>query len=300
MWKNVSKQREFLNGVVAKELGVSQYSDWYKITTKQVRQHGGSGILKEYGNSLRKVLTSVFPEYQWDFSHNKRLAGGYWSNLTNQRDFMDKAFCQLQLTSLDDWYRVTIRDIEQCGGHGLLNHHNHSLVKALQAIYPHHNWDITKFNKTRNNYWHDIRNQRHFLDNLAKRLSVSSPQDWYRYTVKDIQKNGGSSLLKLYKNSLITMLSKVYPDVQWEAWKFRQVPSGFWDQEHNTKSFVESLSKQLGIIIPQDWANVTHRQLQSLRTGSLLHKVGSLGSFLSKYAHFQPSTQKATYLYNTF
>jgi hypothetical protein len=54
----------------------------------------------------------------------------------------------------------------------------------------------TKPPKTR---WSDVATHRIFLDNLAKKLDISSPHE---FTLNHILQNGGSGLLKRYNCNL--------------------------------------------------------------------------------------------------
>lgn len=35
--------------------------DWHEVTVKEVRVHGGAGLLKRYGDSLVQALCAVYP-----------------------------------------------------------------------------------------------------------------------------------------------------------------------------------------------------------------------------------------------
>ncbi len=51
-------------------------------------------------------MSSVYPEYEWlpwRFSVSK----GYWSDMNNQRNFIDWAGKQLNYKNKEDWYKVT-------------------------------------------------------------------------------------------------------------------------------------------------------------------------------------------------
>ena len=46
---------------------------------------------------------------------------------------------------MDDWYNVTQEDIQKNGGIALLQQHSNSPSKALQNIYPEHDWELWRF-----------------------------------------------------------------------------------------------------------------------------------------------------------
>src|SRR4051812_38687273 len=72
-------------------------------------------------------------------------------------------------------------------------------------------WDITKFNHLPKGYWDDISNQQQFMNELGKRLHLSSLDDWYKVTGTVIQKQGGSYLLSKYEDSPYKLLKSIYP-----------------------------------------------------------------------------------------
>lgn len=139
---------------------------------------------------------------------------------------------RLNCKTLDDWYNVTVDDIHQCGGGGLLSRvFNGSLFKALQSIYPDHEWHPWKLRqKLPIGYFNDIENQRFFFDWLGKKLNFLNMQDWYSINREEILKNGGGNLLQKYKGSPSRALESTYPEHKWITWQFNHKPKGFWDE----------------------------------------------------------------------
>ncbi len=87
------------------------------------------------------VLASSFPELKLkSFPRKQKYAKGHWGNINNLRTFFDSAAPQLNIKELKDWYFVSKQQVIQCGGGGLLNHYNGSLVQALQMVYPEYEW----------------------------------------------------------------------------------------------------------------------------------------------------------------
>ncbi len=79
---------------------------------------------------------------------------------------------------------------------------------ALKTIYPEHHWEDHKF-KRPSNYWNDPSNQRQFMDDLIKKLNLTSLKF---LTTSSLQKNGGASLLQKYHGSVTKLLVTVYPE----------------------------------------------------------------------------------------
>ena len=64
-------------------------------------------------------------------------------------------------------------------------------------------------------------------------------------------------MLKLYKYSIIQLLSSVYPEYEWLPWKFNKAPNKYWENVETHKKFVEWAGKELGIKDLSDWYKVT-------------------------------------------
>jgi hypothetical protein len=77
-----------------------------------------------YDGSLSKALKTVFPDVTWTGSQFRRqsvpLAVGYWNYPHNQKKFMMEAQEKLNLSSHEDWYRITTKQLVDLGGRPLL------------------------------------------------------------------------------------------------------------------------------------------------------------------------------------
>jgi hypothetical protein len=74
-WQDRANQRAWLDNL-AHKLGFTKPEDWYSIKISDVRNHGGSGLLAHYDNSLVQskhcidvsnelALQQLYPEYNW-------------------------------------------------------------------------------------------------------------------------------------------------------------------------------------------------------------------------------------------
>ncbi len=62
-WDDVSNQRGFMEDI-RKQLNITTQEDWYKsASSKTIIKYGGAQLLKKYGNSVSKLMTTVYPEY---------------------------------------------------------------------------------------------------------------------------------------------------------------------------------------------------------------------------------------------
>lgn len=88
---------------------------------------------------------------------------------------------------------------------------NNSLPRALKQVYP----EIVAEETIQRGFWKDKRNQKDFLDQIAKEFQIKSPLDWKRVKSKDITDRGGSGFLNYYQRSVtsprLLFLSKSFP-----------------------------------------------------------------------------------------
>ncbi len=146
--------------------------------------------------------------------------------------------------------------------------------------------------------WDDISNQRSFMDNLSKKLSINDPIKWYKITMSAIQAHGGEPLLQKYDHSLGKLISSVYSEYTWDTTKFassipsrrywdelsnqRNVPHGHWNQLDNQQSFMDDIEMKLQVTKPEDWFQLTSAMIQQYGGGGLLSiKYNSIPKLLS-------------------
>lgn len=55
--------------------------------------------------------------------------------MENRRKFLDKVAAHLGITKARDWGKVTLKQIGDLGGYGLLHYYRGSLLLSLQSVY---------------------------------------------------------------------------------------------------------------------------------------------------------------------
>jgi hypothetical protein len=70
-WKSKSNQLTTLKDI-EKKLNITTPTDWYKMRNKDVLQHGGRPLLKQYGNSLTRMLSVLYSDVKWDLTRFDR------------------------------------------------------------------------------------------------------------------------------------------------------------------------------------------------------------------------------------
>lgn len=186
------------------------------VSAQQIKDYGGAGLISKYG-SVERLMEEVLSKQPTIEVRKEKLK---LDNIeSNQRLFMDNLGRELHLNTMEDWYRVTATGIRQHGGTNLLARHG-TLDKLLQAVYPHHAWEVSRFRLP--GYWNDVNNQRHFMDELGKKLAFERLGDWYQITSEQLVHHGGSQLLTKYNGSIVAVLMGIYPEHRWKATTFTQ------------------------------------------------------------------------------
>ena len=184
---------------------------------------------------------------------------------------------------MEDWYQVKISDVEDQGGHGLLNHYGGSLIKLLLAVYPDFKWQVWRFNQPPKGYWNDLKNQREFFDWMELQLGIQRKEDWYEVKTSDLKSDSGiGTVLQLYKGSLPKALETIYSDYNWTHWRFKTISKSYFDDLNNQKTYLHWIRTELKIEQPEDWYSVKTEEIKQRNGQALLqHYGGSLFKILS-------------------
>jgi hypothetical protein len=202
-WSDKAERRMWM-AQAGKDLGVRDLSDWYKIQSDQVLPIKGSSFLKKYYRaSLYVALKDLHPEHSWHpWLFHSRIRS-VWNLPEVRRDFFDWTLREvLQKQSLEDWYDVKYRELEQllkqrgvpitaiqnyCGG---------SFVKALKQSYSFHEWHEWRFAKVPKGFWKDHDNRKRYFDWVGQRLNVKTFDDWYGVTYDQVARLGANGILQ--------------------------------------------------------------------------------------------------------
>lgn len=285
-WNNDENQKQFLENLSLK-FNIKQPKDWCNIKSKDIQINGGKIILSKFSN-LQNILKYHYPQYPWDewFTENNSViqidskkSKEFWSSITNQRKFMDKLFIELNLKTLDDWTQVNRTQIIKYGGMGLFNEYN-NLFEALKQIYPNHDWNIFQMKIIPNNFWNDKKNHRFLLDNIAKKLNLTSVQEFSSISKKDILHHGGKSLFSFYPN-LFEALKENYKEIQWNIFDFKPIPKHYWADKTIQRQFLDEFARKHNIQSQQDWRNVNGRDIHIGGGSSILKQYSSVFEMFS-------------------
>ena len=122
-----------------------------------------------------------------------------------------------------------------------------------------HQWQQSHFN-TQYGYWNNKNNQRDFMDQLGNRLKYKEMNAWYGVAIKQIDENGGVTLLNKYGGSPSKLVMAVYDTHQWQQSHFN-TQHGYRNNKDNQRDFMDQLGYRLGYKVMKDWYGITKKIL---------------------------------------
>ena len=148
----------------------------------------------------------------------------------------------------EPWYNVTNQILIDHGGNSILQTHHKSMSKLLATVYSEFSWDPLRFAQAPRNHWNSLENQKSFMCSLATKLGLkeNDVEGWYKVSNRAMIDAGGYSLLQKYGQSMSKLLIAVFPDLHFDASKFKKVPQAYWKSLENQRGFMEDLGRRLG------------------------------------------------------
>jgi hypothetical protein len=75
--------------------------------------------------------------------------------------------------------------------------YNGSLKRALQAVYPAHDWGELRQTRPAG-YWNSSENIQTFMKEIEKKLNISRVEDWKSVSIRQVLKQGGGGWLSKF------------------------------------------------------------------------------------------------------
>lgn len=164
--------------------------------------------------------------------------------------------------SLAKWYRTRRIDIQRVNkqlASRIIHDYAGSMSAALIESFPEFNWQPWRFPRAPPGFWNDRKNRLQFMEYVALEKSISVwPDDWYLVDTETFRRLGGRPLLAEYQDSLVIALQDLYPNFDWEPWRFKKAPSNFWQNTENRRRLWISIGKKLGYSAMEDWYQISY------------------------------------------
>jgi hypothetical protein len=87
----------------------------------------------------------------------------------------------------------------------------------------------------------------------------------------DIYERGGTGLMAQYNGSHVRALTTIYPEFNWQPWRFTQSPKSNLQSVQSHREFFDHMAKKLNLKHMDDWYNITRDGLLEKRT-TVLHE----------------------------
>jgi len=97
-----------------------------------------------------------------------------WKDVATLRRFFDSLGKAFNLSFPNDYYKITSKQIEAHGGLNLLKAFDKSVVGAIVAAYPEHEWQIWRFERVPKGFWQNDENVMKYLQWLQKQIGVET------------------------------------------------------------------------------------------------------------------------------
>ncbi len=219
-WQERKNQRLFLERLSA-ALGYKSRDDFYNLTTNDVVENGGRGLLPIYGGSHTKAVMRCFPEYDWVEWRFKHVPQRFWSDPKNVVRYLRWLGKHLGFRKPQDWYQVTTKSFSENGGAGLLSlRFNGSAIRATKHLFPHFEWHEWKFLVCPNGFWKDKCNRKRYLVWLGGELGIRDHEDWYTVTKDKLNAHYGAGLLDYCNGSQAIAIVEAFPQHTWDVENF--------------------------------------------------------------------------------
>ena len=185
---------------------------------------------------------------------------GFWNNDENIKIFLDFLKIELNLNHLEDWDKLTQKQIKFYGGSALLSKYSLYEIKCLG------NSNFSKYkenNKKSIGFWGKKENIFALINKLKDNFQLKTINDWEKLSKKQIISITGESLFS--KFSLFEIKSFGCPDIN-----KKKKSNGFWSNRENIKLFFDKLKKFYKLETKEDWYRISTIQIKALGGRRLL------------------------------
>ena len=263
-WDNQENIDKFLT-TIKEKYNLITPEDWNLITQKHIQSNGGRGLLSKY--SMFELKSMACPEGKSTFTNQ---SPGYWESTEKILKYLSKIKEKYNLNTPDDWNSITQKHIQSNGGSTLLKKYSIFEIKCMAC--PEGKSIFNNPNQS-SGYWDNQENIDNFLSKLKQKYKLNTIEDWNSITIKQIQSNGGSSLLPKY--SMFEIKCMACPEGK-SSFNNPNQSSEYWENQENIDTFISKIKEKYNLRSPEDWKRFSKNQvIQEGGNGLLTSKMYS-------------------------
>ena len=192
-----------------------------------------------------------------------RVSNGFWKNADNHKKFMNDLSIKLNIQNPQDWNKISTSTIKKNGGKTLLQVYG-DLFHLLKFVYPEINWDVNQRNQVPRHYWSDLHHQRQFLLTIESKYKINSVEDWSQIDRKTLIKEGGSHLLRKYKNNFLSLLQTCFPERNFQFFRLQKLsPHSLSTIPQQREYITRHILPKLKITKNEDWYKVSSKEFKN-------------------------------------
>lgn len=276
--------RPFMNELF-KFFDLNSMDDWISISRKKIIKKGGRRLLLTYySNDMKNLLSSVYPNYPWDFSKAPIPPIKYFESKENQREFLHSLFSKFGMSSLEDWMQISRKKLIQHGGKSLLfNYHQNDIKTLLTSVYPNFPWNVPlsssnqRFGERRINTAPSIEEQREMIVELFHQLKAETLENFKVKLSKNalLKRRGGFALLSRYSNNISLLLQSLFPNYDWKNDTsddhdnedecsddhHHHYTKRYFEDMKNQREFMHQLYEKLELRCVDDWLSISKSKI---------------------------------------
>eukprot|EP00026_Physarum_polycephalum_P000822 Phypoly_transcript_00823.p1 GENE.Phypoly_transcript_00823~~Phypoly_transcript_00823.p1 ORF type:complete len:527 (-),score=83.80 Phypoly_transcript_00823:937-2517(-) len=265
-WRDRSNRRKFFEEYAQAE-GFNPLSanDWYTQPLDEIMSYKeASRVMFYHGNNVAQALIDLFPEIglRKSLFHSQYVKHA----VGTLRKFFEQYARDNGFDPLvpENWYQqATSRILNTKGASGVKVHYQGSVPKALRAVFPNINLDISKFNNPRQDF---VLERRKFFQNYAKAHDFDPlvAWNWYRQPIHRITEfKGSTQVLSFYRSSVPTALMSLFPDIGLDASQFQSS----WKTVVSRRKFFVSYAKanEFDPLSAENWYAQSRSRIESFK-----------------------------------
>ena len=155
-WEDLGNRRDYMLWL-ARKLRFRWMSDWYKVTSDDLKRNGGSPINHYWNGSAIRGVLECFPNYDWQEWLFAMPPIGFWFARESRLRYLRWLERRLGYHAPEDWYAVRAEDFPANAGYGCLGAYGHSPSAAAMNLYPEYAWLPWRFPNTPRGFCASVR-----------------------------------------------------------------------------------------------------------------------------------------------